>query len=653
MESRFKQFAAIATNWVPKNPVKAFLPFFYYYINAEVSNSIKIESFSKGLERTCGIHFPFHVISSTLAYLRSTGEASLDDKSYWTFNLKPENKKVNSLKYNETTSALLIESFKRFYPDDKEIQTNAEDILNNFFINYDHEIMSYELDYKNEDKFIRYDYFVAKFIEDLEKTNKELFNFVVQIAKGSIVKSTILTDYFDVKFFKDSVYYLDTKIVFFALGYYGDYFKNEYQSFIDVLNSVGVKVTITDYVLNEIISILRSCQRHVDSDTFRYELSFDILRNFRKREYTATMIDEMIVELERDIEKCGINIEFIPDRMPSPETFNENYEKLYESIQNVYGYFERDEFGNEFRAALETDIRSILYAYRKRNDNSITSIRAAKVFFVTTNRALVRATNKYHEALHKKTISPITTDDFIGVLLLSGSENQSMSKIKLLSFCNDCFDLRDKTRADYIEKVNELERNKKITSNEVFLLKNSGLIDDALLHNYEKNNFMVNEQCVYDVLSDIKDTLTNDLHSEYERKIDALNESHSAEIRDLKNVHEQEIEAANKDKNALQNELFALRIKPLKRIFIFYYVLIGLLIVVSIAAFVCGLCINIVENKSALEWIAFVGGAIGTIYFVFELIISIKKHTGPIYSFFKKHYDKKVDLIREETKKEN
>lgn len=649
MEKQFKQFAAIATNWVPNNPVKAFLPFFYYYINNENGKTIKIDSFSKGLERTFGIHFPYHVISSTLAYLRSTGEASLEDNTYWSFSLKPENKKITTLQFNDSRNALLIESFKRFYPNEEEIQKNAESILDSFFSKYDHEIMLYNLDSDNEGELIKYDYFVAKFIDDLRTSNVELFEFVIQIAKGSIVKSAILNnEHYDVKLFNGVVYYLDTKVLFFLLGYYGEFFKNEYLDFIATLKKVGAKVAVTDYVYNEVISVLRICENYVESDAYRYELSFDILRSFRKNGYTANAVNEMIINLECDIASCGIELEKIPAKLPNSESFSESYEKLYEYLQDVYGYFDRDEFGNEYRAALETDIRSILYAYRIRNNNSIKSIKAAKVFFVTTNRALVRATNKYHEEMHKKTISPIATDDFIGVLLLGATENQSIPRIKLLSFCNECFDLGDKTRKEYIDKVNELERKKKITQDEVFLLKNSGLIDDVLLNNYEKNNFMVNDQCVYDVLSDINDRLTKDITSNYERRITDIEARHREEMEQLKKEHQSELETSIKSKNLAEEELLALKIKPYKRIFVAYYFCVAMLIALSLTGTALGICKIVIEHGGFIDWFIAVAGALLTVYSVIDLFSSIKNKNGPLYLLFKNGYDKKVEKIEKD-----
>lgn len=648
MESNFKQFAAIASNWVPNNPVKAFLPFFYYYINKEVGNAIKIENFSKGLERVFGIHFPYHTILSTLNYLRSIGEARLEENLYWIFDLKKENKKIQSVNFNDSKSALLIESFKNYYPNDKNVQENAESILSSFFNHYDHEIMAYGIDYDNENQFVEYEYFVAKYIENLEKSNKELFDFVIQIAKGSIVKTTVLSDHYDIKFFENTIYYLDTKIVLFLLGYYGDYFKKEYIDFVTSLKSVGVRVYVTDYVVNEIESILRSCEKYVDSDLYRYEMSFDILRLFRKKSLTSKDVNEMIIRLEKNIFECGVEIENTPADFPSSSMFTGYYKELYEAIQNVYGYFERDEFGNEYRAALETDLRSIIYAYNKRNNNSITSIRSAKVFFVTTNRSLVRATNKFHEEKYKKTISPIATDDFIGVLLLGTTSNQSMPKIKILAFCNECFDLGDEIRSNYIKKIEELKLNNKITNDELFILKNSGIIDDVLLNNYEKNDFMISEKCVFDVLADIKEKMIGDLAVSYRREISSIEANHQREIDSLNKNHEKEMKNAEYNAQELKHQLLTLRTKPLKRIFIVYYFIVSLFGMIALGAISYEIY-NFVKNDISVgEIVAFVFALITMFYSIFEIALSILKKHAPLYLLFKNHYDKKVKEVHRE-----
>lgn len=648
MDSNFKQFAAIASNWVPNNPVKAFLPFFYYFINKEISNGIKIENISKGLERVFGIHFPYHTILCTLNYLRSNGEANLEDNLYWVFMLKPENKKIVTVNFDDSKSALLIESLKNFYPNERYIQENAEMMLSSFFDHYDHDIMSNDINYENEKQFIEYDYFVAKFIENLERSNQELFDFVIQIAQGSIVKSTVLPDHYDVKFFNGTIYYLDTKIVLFLLGYYGDYFQKEYSDFINSLKSVGVKVLVTDYVVNEIVSILRSCEKYVDSESFRYEMSFDVLRYFRKNFYTSSDIRQMIISIEQDIEKCGIHIEKTPATFSNSDYPNEPYDVLHDYIKDVYGHFETDEFGNEYRAALETDIRSILYAYYKRNNNAIKSIRSAKVFFITTNRSLVRETNRYHEERYKKTISPIATDDFVGVLLLGATKNQAMPKIKMLAFCNECFDLGDEIRKKYIKKVEELNKNRKITDDELFLLKNSGIIDDALLNNYEKNGFLISDKCVFDVLADIKETMVGDLNAAHKREISSIKDDHNKEIESLSIAHKAEIDDANKNTELLKKQLFETKIKPHSKVFIIYYSIVIAFGLLAFAAVIFEICRLATNNNGIGDLIVIIFSAISILYSIMEILMSVIKKTAPVYNLFKNRYDKKVAKVREE-----
>ena len=95
MENILKQYAAISSKWINDNPVRAFLPFFYDYIQSKCcGGAIAFDKIKEGICKHFGSHFSFSLIQAVLHYLKNQNEASVDEDGYWSFSIKEKNKRT-------------------------------------------------------------------------------------------------------------------------------------------------------------------------------------------------------------------------------------------------------------------------------------------------------------------------------------------------------------------------------------------------------------------------------------------------------------------------------------------------------------------------------------------------------------------------------
>lgn len=625
MIATFTQYAMIATKWVPTNPVQAFLPFIYNYIEAQQPKDITLENLSKDFENYFELHLPYALLRTILEYLKRNGEAKLND-GFWSFFIKDKGKNFLMPNTFEKDVKELIDGFT-LYIGKENLNATPEELISSFFKRYDYEVMSGLFTQINDQDLNAYDYFFSSYIQELEHNNPRLFDFVIKISQGSLIKTAITSENLKLDVLKNKIFYLDTKIIFRLLGYYGEYYQTEYKSLVTTLKNHGAKIYISYYVLSEIESILRGCIRYIESADYQYEKASDVLRYFRSLRLTKLDIETMLYTFESILnEQYGIIIDRENEITKSNIKYYEDYNGLKKILTSKYNYT-NDEFAYVYDQGIETDIKSILLAYIKRANNDITIIKNAPLFFVTTNAKLIKSTMQYHQDEYGKTLSPIISDTLLGVITYNeDSELSEYSKLKLLAYCNELYKPTAKQRQDFITQVEKQHSEGKLNDNEVFLLKHYELIDEVLIRQLRINEFHINDDCIFDALDEINRRTTKDVVDSYERKLSEQNKKHGEEINEIKKITKEEIKASNIEHEKYKNDLFESDLKRFKnRITPIYYIF-------SIIIFIVLLVATLLQVIFQPEWdakalVAIVSSLLLFLIDLIQLIIQITKKT--------------------------
>lgn len=579
MKTTFKQYAMIASKWVPNNPIRAFLPFVYHYITTQQPTNITLEDLSKDFEKCFELHLPYALLRTILEHLKRNKEATLND-GMWNFSIMEKNKVINIPDTFEKEIAELFDGFAQ-YIGEENIPATPEELISSFFKRYDYEVMSGLISRINDKDLNVYDYFFSQYVRELEKNNPRLFEFVLKISQGSLIKTAITSENLNHNVLKNKKFYLDTKIIFRILGYYGKYYQEEYTSLITTLKKHGAEIYISQYVLQEIESILRGCIRYIESADYQYEKASDVLRYFRSLKLTKLDMEMRLNGFEKILgEDYGILVEGDNIITKANVAYYEDYTKLKKLLTAKYNYL-NDEFSYVYDQGIETDVKSVLLAYIKRGNNDLTLLKNAPLFFVTTNSALIKSTMQYHQDEYGKTLSPIISDTFLGVIVYNADcALEKYSKLKLLAYCNEFYKPTAKQRQAFINQVELLHADGRITDNDVFLLKHYELIDDVLIRQLQANDFNINDDCIFDSLEEIRRETTKDVVASYERKLNAQSQKHLEEINEITKLSKEEIKVSNLEHEKYKRNLFESDLKRyITRITPTYYVFSIIIIV--------------------------------------------------------------------------
>ena len=139
MENKFKQYAIISSNWVPNNPIRAFMPFIYDYILTKKPSLKKLEDISVDIDELYGLHLTYSLLRTILEYLKNNGEASLNN-GVWSFNIREKNRNPIANDIDDSEINEFINNFIEYIGGGIK-KEEAERLINSFFARYDYEVL--------------------------------------------------------------------------------------------------------------------------------------------------------------------------------------------------------------------------------------------------------------------------------------------------------------------------------------------------------------------------------------------------------------------------------------------------------------------------------------------------------------------------------
>lgn len=406
--------------------IEIFIPFIVALVNKRKYRVIDISTTCKDFEDEFGLRIPYHPMIAIIHRAKKRGFLYSNNKG----EVIPNYKKIveddfsdvvqqQNRKYNNVISKFIDYSSKKF---GLEISLEkAGQILVSYLRNHDLDILfiTQEEDdsllpeaYNSpEDEFILNDFVIYT-----EAYDTEIFNYVVDIAAGHIIASTILCrDYskFQGKLNNLNIY-LDTGIILNLIGYDGNNKTFAYKELISSLNEQKANLYIFQHTYDEVLVILSGCLEWINNPNYDPSKANAVLIHFYEQGYSKSDVELKIQNLEKDLVNHGIRIFQL-----SPQPLI-NEKDLMSLIINLYKekdpYF--DEIGKD--NTIYRDVKSISYIYQLRNGQRPVGIRSAKFIFLTTNSTLAYATRQFEIrefGTEIFTIPATLTDVFIGTLV--------------------------------------------------------------------------------------------------------------------------------------------------------------------------------------------------------------------------------------------
>lgn len=504
---RTKNYYIYRAKWIPDSPVETFSTFVEHLVTSEKIHACKIEALSHKYEEKYGYKLPLFILHPILNDFEAKHYAR-KERNEWKFNLDT----IPAQNYDSVSEDFidlyneLVDGFVKYYGSDKISIEKAEKILDDFIGDNNINLRAIEFSdtHTNGDK-----YKLAQYLKLVQKDNRKVYEFLVKLCEATLIRSYILNEGCQNFSFENKIIVLDTPIVLRALGYAGEFLEGEYKFLLKCLLESNCRLEIFQHTLDEIYNILYAAKDWVESLDFDITKASDVCIFFRANGKTKQDVIESIELLKDNI--IHLNISLIDeDHVDWNATrFVEDEKKLEALLKANYTR----------ESSLKIDIKSVMAIYLIRKNNKIKVLKDTTHFFLTSNTALSKIVAQYNSKAHPKTISPLATDMFLGMLACGENLGRTKTMVdkRILSYCYSGF----KPTMAMKEKFMELVETQKeaLSSEDYLLLKNHPLICDALIDSSECEINNLSEVTIWDVLKEVKESLVADTKHHYETEM--------------------------------------------------------------------------------------------------------------------------------------
>lgn len=477
--------ALLKVNWdhLKKDYLENFLPFLATLCVKKKYSVIDINSICADFEAEYGLVIPYHPMITIFDRARKRGILKKQNHK-----LYPVHDKLLELDFSDFSKTQadnnnkLLNSIISFAYDNYSItltEDDAEKSLLSMLQDRDLEIIFAaeegrlfpEVESKKTHKFL-----INKFIQHASKSDSEIFSFILNMAIGHVLASSIL--YSDFTKFEGSLknieFFFDTRFILRVLGTEGEERQHHYIEFLRHVLDEGASLRIFRHTFDEIMAILNTCLKWVDNQYYDPTKASAACNYFVQQNYKQSDVERFIVKAESILKGYRIDIVEAPDP-DRYKAFQIDENQLKESIITIYkerySYF----YEKEWDDILLRDIKSISSIYRLRKGKRPHSLSKVGSMFVTTNSVLAYSSKVFQRTIENGGfIYPACiTDVFLGTLvwLQSPTRVASLNRKKIIADCYSAVQPSKHLIKKYLQEIEKLKKEDKITEDECYLLR--------------------------------------------------------------------------------------------------------------------------------------------------------------------------------------
>ncbi|MBW1616496.1 MAG: hypothetical protein JRJ49_08200 [Deltaproteobacteria bacterium] len=544
MNRTLLNLAIIKSNWEKnkKDYIDNFVPMVANLaIKKEYSKIQKnnLERFKDDFTKEYGLKIP---INAFITILNRAVKKKIFKKNYGQYELTCKKKEKYDLSINslniERKFAKAISSIIKFSNDEKyKVEFEKEDIENallSFLEEHDGDILFAAKDNSvlpnNVKPNKKLKYLVSSFVIFAEENEPDLFKLLFDISVGHALAGAILfpeLNSFSGKLTNLNIY-LDTALILSLIGYHDKFQEAAVKEFIKILTREKVNLFIFDITRYEIESILRGCQERLERGDYNIRKASKVLRYCHQNNINSSDVGQKIVSLDTILGEFGI----ITMQMTEPvgnKKFQIDEIELKNTIQERY---KKNSFHCEINdSSIDRDVKVLSEVYKLRREVRPRNIKDCKELFVTSNASLAFAGKIYED---KKTDSSSTiptclTDIFVGTIiwLQSPQKTENLNMKKFIEVCYSAIQPSDELIKKYIQELEKLNKEDKITDDIYYLLRTDkaafNLLNDKSMGDPEVFNSS-SEEIIESIKKNIKLEETEKLNREKEKHKETKNE---------------------------------------------------------------------------------------------------------------------------------
>lgn len=394
-------------------------------------------------------------------------------------------------------------------------------------------------------------YIVGDFVNTLTAEQSANLDFFDTISKGHMLSQAIFLYEIgeEQRRFRGTDVYIDSPLLIFVLGYAGKPRQAPVMEMFELARSAGANLCCFRHSYEEMRGILHSCADRIGKRQINsiYNPSVEYFLEIGKSETDILLILE---QLEADL--CSLGISII--EKPSHATHRHGIdEKGFEVLLN-----EAVNYSN--RRALERDIDSVAAIYRLRQALSFTHIEECKAVFITANSALARSARHFFAEDFGNNSVPLCYTDYLFTTLLwlkRPNHAPDLPKKRLIAACYAATQPDEVLWNQYLHEISKLEMNKRISSQQYYLLRHSIHAKSELMRITKGEQDVFSEGTIPEIYKCIEEQIRADDKAEL-----ASEKSRSAQLeQEVAAMHEREQQKETEEQQEQQRKWYKAKLR--------------------------------------------------------------------------------------------
>ena len=522
MNKTLSSLALLKVNWDDpqrKDFLDIFVPFIAALIKRKNYDLINPANICGDFESEYGLAIPYHPMLTILTrtakrgYIKRTTQGrfspvkeKLSDVDFSSISTEQERK------YKKVIDKFITFCQEKHHETFSEIQ--AENVLISFLKDHDLDILFITQDYNSilpeASSSTIQKYLINSFIKNIQNSEPDIFNFIVDISVGHIIANTML--YCNVDSIRGRLagcnFYLDIGFLFNIMGINGDDKKRVYIDFIKLIASHKANIFIFQHTYDEFRGILEGCLYWIENPHFDPLKASKAANYFIENQILASDIEQLILDIEAKLVELKIRVMEAPN--PSQENqYQIDEARLIETIVDIYRKNDPDfdEQGKE--STVYKDVKSISAIYKLRGGQKPTILQDAQHIFVTTNSSLAHASKLFESQSVERGfffIPSALTDVFVGTIIWIQSPKKvtEANEKRIIANCYAALQPSRKMINRLIETAESLRSTGTITDDDVILLKQSRVARNILQEETLGDINRVSDKTVTEILDEVR-----------------------------------------------------------------------------------------------------------------------------------------------------
>lgn len=328
------------------NPLKVFCNYILYLLTSAPNQTLRADELKNNLKNEFGLDMPQKLIQNCVKTLKKSGEVNFLPRGagYTIGETDFDNENFRKRKaYLQEHEVKLLQSIQNYISEKYEIEWAIEETrinLSNFLDNDDNAARLFLKDIPEyESKNVHPSWYIGRYILEVqEESNKIRYDlertFLEEIIQGMMIYQGVyqMGDYLQNKSqkFKDTIFYLDTKVILRLLGYSWDEHVIATRELVDLIQKeYGGQIGVFQQTLKEVKKALDNAPEYIESKANISDLEIGVwlelhpeekralsilsysVENELEQKYNVLIFKDKIDWNDRKIQRFGINEEEI------------------------------------------------------------------------------------------------------------------------------------------------------------------------------------------------------------------------------------------------------------------------------------------------------------------------------------------------------